>query len=80
MNDKLRDKKALKLFFMLMVPGSIIWEGLYIICQNSLFILMLMWTPGIAAIITSQVYYKKENALGIRLGKKCYLLAGILFR
>lgn len=76
--DKLlKDKKALKLFFLLTIPVSVIIEGLYIICKNPTMILILMWTPGIAGIITSHVYYRKENALGIRMGKLRYILIGI---
>ena len=40
--------------------------------------MLLMWTPGAAGILASDVYYKGENALGIRLCKPRYILAGIL--
>ena len=77
MDEKIKDTKALRVFLALTIPISIIWEVIYIIYPNSLFMLLLMWTPGIAGIITSQVYYKKKNALGIRRGKIRYILAGI---
>lgn len=77
MDMKTKDKKALTLFLILTTVISAIWETVYIMNPNSLFILILMWTPGFAGIVTSQVYYKKENALGIRLGKLRYIFAGI---
>ena len=83
MSNTTTDKKALRLFFIIIVIMSVIFEGGYIISSNvrgtqSLLIMLgLMWTPGIAGIVTSFVYYKKQNAMGIRLGKVRYILLGI---
>ena len=83
MSNTTTDKKALSLFFIIIVIMSVIFEGGYIISSNvrgtqSLLIMLgLMWTPGIAGIVTSFVYYKKQNAMGIRLGKVRYILLGI---
>ena len=63
---------------------SVVFESGYIISsyvrgtQSLLIMLGLMWTPGIAGIITSFVYYRKQNAMGIRLGKIRYILLGIV--
>ena len=63
MSNLTTDKKALRLFFMITIIMSIIFEGGYIISSNIrgtqplLIMLGLMWTPGIAGIVTSFVYY-----------------------
>lgn len=77
MDNLLKDKKALKLFFIITIPVSALLEGVYIAYQNALIMLALMWTPGVAGIITSKVYYKKENALGFRFCKLRYILLGV---
>lgn len=77
MDNKQRDKKALKLFFLILLPASAVLETLYILLQNDIVMLLLMWTPGVAGIIVSQKYYKKENILGIRMGKVLFIILGI---
>ncbi len=41
-------------------------------------VLGIMWCPGIAAIITSLIYYKSIKGLGWKLGKVKYLLLSLL--
>ena len=74
----MKDRKALRLFFIITILISIVWETAYIVNPQSIFILLLMWTPGTAGIIASKIYYKGENALGIRFCKLRYILTGIL--
>lgn len=74
----MKDTKALRLFFIITILVSIVWETAYIVNPQDVFILLLMWTPGAAGIIASKIYYKGENALGIRFCKLRYILAGIL--
>ena len=84
MDEDVKDRKALKLFLVLALGTSAILEAVYItlyfVTGNKFSVIMLglMWTPGIAGIIASFVYYRKKNALGIRLGKIRYILLGIL--
>lgn len=80
MDERLKDKKALKLFLAIALGVSVIWEALYIAtdAQYSVITMALMWTPGIAGIITSLIYYRKKNALGIRPCRIRYILLGIL--
>ena len=75
---EMKDTKALRLFFIITILVSIVWETAYIVNPQDVFILLLMWTPGAAGIIASKIYYKGENALGIRFCKLRYILAGIL--
>lgn len=74
----MKDRRALRLFFIITILVSIVWETAYIVNPQSIFILLLMWTPGTAGIIASKIYYKGENALGIRFCKLRYILVGIL--
>lgn len=78
MDNLQKDKKALKIFFAILIPMSIVLEAAYMIVRNDLLILILMWIPGIAGIITASKYYKKEKALGMKIGKIKYILAGIV--
>lgn len=84
MNTITTDKKALKLFYIITICMSVIFEGSYIIAshirgtQSLLIMLGLMWTPGIAAIITAHSYYRKQHVMGICVGKLRYVFAGIL--
>ena len=76
-------KKALKLYLIITIGVSIFWEGAYIALSYltgnnyQILILALMWVPGMAGIITARRYYRKQNAMGIRLGKIRYILYGI---
>lgn len=74
----MKERRALRVFFIITILVSIVWETAYIVNPQSVFLLLLMWTPGTAGIIASKIYYKGENALGIRFCKLRYILAGIL--
>lgn len=58
------DHQALRLFFSILIPASILLEVIYIIHPSQLLIFGLMWVPGLAAIITSKIHYRKDKVLG----------------
>ena len=82
--QQMKDKKALRLFLVLTIGVSVILEAVYVILYHvtgyKYMVVMagLMWASGLSGIIASLVYYRKQNALGIRLGKIRYILLGIL--
>ncbi len=80
-------KKSLIVFFTIVIVLSAITESLYIFAHSDLSILLLMWTPALAALV-SAIIIKKENKdseekiklsslLGFRLSKIRYILLGI---
>ena len=46
--------------------------------QGGLFVLLLMWSPGVSALVTTRLFHHPLNSLGWRLGKPRYLLIGYL--
>lgn len=82
--DKIiRDKKALKLFVIISVGLSFLFEIAYIIFHaitgqtNGLFMVAVMWTPAITAIVLTIKYYKKISMLGVTIGKAGPILLGL---
>lgn len=45
---------------------------------NGLFVFLLMWAPGLAAITTKQLFDKNQKGLGWRIGKLKYIGASYL--
>mgnify|MGYP001039774180 CR=1 FL=1 len=72
-----KTKKSLLTFLGLCFSISLIFYYLIIAKQMLKFSYLLMWCPGIAAIITSLIYHRKENALLIRRTPLKYI--GITF-
>ncbi|MEO1771074.1 hypothetical protein IGI49_000384 [Enterococcus sp. AZ071] len=60
-----KTKKSLLTFLILCFSISFIFYYLIIAKQILEFSYLLMWCPGIAAIVTSLIYHRKENALHI---------------
>ena len=79
---ELRDKKALKLYVMFALGISFLLEIAYIIAShfvegNGFFMVAIMWTPAITAIVIAIKYYKRISMLGVTIGKATPLLLGL---
>ncbi|MEO1772483.1 CPBP family intramembrane glutamic endopeptidase [Candidatus Enterococcus ferrettii] len=78
-----KSKKAITLFLVITFATSSIFYGLIILGEKMFPDLyeisgyLLMWCPGIAAIIVRRKYYPKDKILGFQVSKPRYLLAGI---
>ena len=77
------EKRALKVFLILCIVCSAVFEALYIILARvtgvtyDFLILMLMWVPGFTGIICTRKYFPKQNYLGIRIKGGQYIFWGI---
>ncbi len=72
------DKKALTVFYGCTACISVIFETLYIMRQEDIFIALLMWTPGVVGIVCSKVFYPGQKALGFPGKPKLkYILYGM---
>ena len=80
-------KNVLIVFFAIVIILSISFETLYIVFDNQISVLLLMWSPAFAAIVCGNII-KAENKdsgekvkvgslLGFRLSKIRYILLGI---
>lgn len=70
-------KKSIILFLIICFALSSIFYYLIIAHEILNFSYALMWCPGIAAIIVSQIYHRGENAMNFRKCRVEYTLAGI---
>lgn len=86
MNDKekeLRDKKVLKLFLIFSLGISFILEIAYIVLSKitgneyMIFMVAIMWTPAITAIVFALKYYRRLSILGVNIGRAAPLLLGL---
>lgn len=74
-----RDKRAIFVFYGVVFFLSLIVELLYIRIVNALFLVLLMWIPGIVGIICSKAFYGEEGSLGFAVKvKPRYVVLGIL--
>jgi membrane protease YdiL (CAAX protease family) len=74
-------RKRIVTFLVLTFAFSAVWEALIIRAGTlhaggGLFVLGLMWSPGIAALITTYGFQRSFRSMGWRLGKPRYLLVG----
>ncbi|SCW35058.1 CAAX protease self-immunity [Ruminococcaceae bacterium YRB3002] len=60
-----KNRKALLIFYAVSLPLSALLEILCCITQDTLFVLIAMWVPGITAIILASKMYKGERILGL---------------
>ena len=85
---ELRDKKALKNYLIFTLGISFVLEIAYIIFSavtgsndgmkgNGFFMVAIMWTPAIIAIVFAIKYYKRISMLGVTIGKATPLLLGL---
>ncbi|MCC8122725.1 MAG: CPBP family intramembrane metalloprotease, partial [Oscillospiraceae bacterium] len=72
-----KTKKSILLFLILCFAFSSIFYYLVIVHDLQESVCLLMWCPGIAAIIVSRIYHRGENALHFRKCQLKYVLAGI---
>lgn len=72
------NKKAIRLFLLIVIIVSAIIEGIIIYLQALGISVFLMWVPAIAAWITKVVYFPKEkHSLGFQKCKIKYILAAL---
>lgn len=65
------NKKAVKLFLIITIALSVVWETVIIITGFMGFAIFLMWVPALAAWIAKRTYFKDEkHAL---LFSKCHI-------
>src|SRR5215213_5051568 len=74
-------RKRIVTFLALTVALSAVWEALIIRAGTlhaggGLFVFGLMWSPGIAALITTYALQRNSAGMGWRLSKTRYLLVG----
>lgn len=74
-----RDKRAIFVFYGVVLLLSLAVELLYIRTVITFLMVLLMWIPGIVGMICSKVFYGKEGSLGIadKVEPK-YIILGIL--
>jgi len=72
-----KTKKSVLLFLILCFAFSSIFYYLIIARGILEFSYVLMWCPGVAAIIVNLIYHRGENALNFRKCHLKYALAGI---
>ena len=74
-----RDKRAILVFYGVVLFLSLLIELLYIRTVITFLLVLLMWIPGIVGMICSRVFYGKEDSLGIasKVEPK-YIILGIL--
>ena len=74
-----RSSKALKLFFIIMISLSIVWETAIIYFKAMGLTVFLMWVPAFAAFVVESRYFKEEKGfLGFRRCKVKYILWAFL--
>ncbi len=73
------NKKAIRLFLIIVVLCSVVFEALIVIYQNMVYAAPLMWIPALAALFAKLKYFKGEK--GALLFRKCkwrYALLGLV--
>lgn len=55
------NKKAVKLFLIIVVILSVIFEGVIIYTGNMTYAAFLMWVPALAALVAKLTYFPKEK-------------------
>ena len=77
------DKRALRLYLIIVFALSIIIESIWLIygevATRTGISILLMFVPFIAAFITSKKYYKKQCSLGLVRCRIFYIFFAILF-
>lgn len=77
--NKVENKNEIIMFLCITGVLSIIFESLFIITDQTLYVALLMFTPAFAAGVTKYRYFRKEkNALYFRKCKSKYLLLAFL--
>lgn len=82
-DKELRDRKVLKLFLIISLGLSFLLEAAYIIFHgvtgkaNGFFMVAIMWTPAITAIVLTLKYYKRISILGVTIGRALPILTGL---
>lgn len=76
-------KKEIKVFAIIMIIISIIFNGLIIknggvLEENIQYALILMFSPGIVALVINYIYNRNLKGFGWRLPQKKYMLIGYL--
>lgn len=78
----MKEKKSVVEFLSLTFGLSIIMYVLYITngenAAADLVVLLLMWCPGIAALIVRRRYYRREKLLGLNKSKGFFLVLAIV--
>jgi hypothetical protein len=74
-----KDKKSVLIFLVITFALSIICYYIYITNGESAsgIVALLMWCPGLAAIIIKNIFYRKERLLGYQRCNIKYILLGI---
>ena len=76
------DKKAFRLFLIIVFAVSAIVETVWIIFGDAdtgiIFSALLMYIPLIGAVITSRKYFKKQGSLGIARFKPIYIFLALI--
>ena len=72
-----KTKKSILTFLVICFALSSVFYYMIIVAGILEATYALMWCPGIAAIITSLIYHRKENAMMFRTTKAKYVLAGV---
>lgn len=75
---EMEERRALRCFLSILIPASLLLETVYIITASQLIIFFLMWVPGLAAMFTSKLYYKKGRALGWQGSSLTYVLLALI--
>lgn len=76
----MKDKKAIAVFLLITVVLSGVCWFVRIVGGDSVtwILFVLMWCPGVAAIITKRIFYHRQKILGFHKSKIKYILAGII--
>ncbi len=73
------NKKAIKLFLLITVALSVVWETVIILTGEMGYAAFLMWVPAFAALIAKLTYFRKEkHALLFAKSKIKYILLAVL--
>jgi membrane protease YdiL (CAAX protease family) len=74
-----KDKKSVLIFLVITFALSIVCYYIYIINGEAAsgIVALLMWCPGLAAIIIKNIFYRKERLLGFQRCNIKYILLGI---